>query len=51
MVNIVFSFKNLSCMVLNAIRIFDKVQKLSCENIMLESYHLVLQKSENLIYM
>ena len=37
-------------MVLNAIRIFDRVQKLSCENIMLQSYHLVLQKSENLKY-
>ena len=37
-------------MVLNTIRIFDKVQKLSCENIMLQSYHLVLQKCENLKY-
>ena len=37
-------------MVLNAIRIFDMVQKLSCENIMLQRYHLVLQKSENLKY-
>ena len=35
-------------MVLNTIRIFDRVQKLSCENIMLQSYHLVLQKCENL---
>ena len=41
LVNIVFSSKNLSCMVLNTIRIFDRVQKLSCENIMLQSYHLV----------
>ena len=31
-------------MVLNTIRIFDRVQKLSCENIMLQSYHLVLLK-------
>ena len=37
-------------MVLNTIRIFDRVQKLSCENIMLQSYHLVLQKCENLKY-
>ena len=50
LVNIVFSKKNLSCMVLNTIRIFDRVQKLSCENIMLQSYHLVLQKCENLKY-
>ena len=35
-------------MVLNTIRIFDRVQKLSCENIMLQSYHLVLQKCEKL---
>ena len=35
LVNIVFR-----CMVLNT-RIFDRVQKLSCENIMLQSYHLV----------
>ena len=31
-------------MVLNTIRIFDMVQKLSCENIMLQSDHLVLSK-------
>ena len=37
-------------MVLNDIRIFDRVQKLSCENIMLQRYHLVFQKSENLKY-
>ena len=37
-------------MVLNTIRIFDRVQKLSCEIIMLQSYHLVLQKCENLKY-
>ena len=37
-------------MILNAIRIFDRVQKSSCENIILQRYHLLLQKSENLKY-
>ena len=49
LVNIVFSLKkSLSCMVISAIRIVDEVQKVSCENVMLQSYDLVLQKSENL---
>ena len=48
LVNIVFSFKNLSCMSVHATEYLMGCKNEPVKKIIFQGYHLVLQKSENL---